>query len=327
MTQMPRLSRLSHSALLVYAVTASSLATAQGRTSPTSPCTETIVHDTTSSFWREIWTQYGRIDQAVRQKDTATLRSLIAPDYYAVLPNGEVWSHERTVAYQLNGLMAVHDTHHMSNSILKLTACGDHATATVLQQWYRTQTLQSDGPLHRLATNAVQDEHWSRLSDGWKRGKIENIHGGAVFIDGKRVNVGAGLPPYDPESPPYDPHDPRPKRPVADTLLRIITTRGIGPAIQAYRALAQSPDFLVTEVQLNTLGYRLLALKRVPEAIEVFKLNVAAYPRSANAYDSLGEAYLTHGDREQAIRSYRRSLELNPQNANAVEKLRTLEKR
>jgi cytochrome c-type biogenesis protein CcmH/NrfG len=32
---------------------------------------------------------------------------------------------------------------------------------------------------------------------------------------------------------------------------------------------------------------------------------------------SLGEAYLTHGDRSEAIRSYRRSLELNPQNANA----------
>jgi len=184
---------------------------------PASPCTESVVIDTTSSFWREIWTQYGRIDKAVRQKDTATLRSLIAPDYHAVLPSGEVWSHERTVAYQLNGLMAVHDTRHMSNSIIKLTACGAHATATVLQQWYRTQALQSDGPLHSLETNAVQDEHWERLSEGWKRGKIENVHGGAVFIDGKRVNVGVGLPPYDPEAPPYDPHDPRPKRPIADT--------------------------------------------------------------------------------------------------------------
>ena len=324
---MPRLSLLSRSALLACVVMASSRATAQGRTAPTSLCTETVVRDTTSPVWREIWTQYGRIDQAVRQKDTATLRSLIAPDYHAVLPNGEVWSHERTVAYQLNGLMAVHDTHHHSNTILELIACDGRATATVLQQWYRTQRLQSTGPRHRLETNAVQDEHWTRRPDGWKRGKVENVRSGAVFIDGKRVNVGAGLPPYDPEAPPYDPHDPRAKRPVADTLLQIVTTQGIGPAIQTYRALARSPYFLVTEVHLNTLGYRLLGLKRVPEAIEVLKLNVTAYPRSANAYDSLGEAYLAHGDREEAIRSYRHSLELNPQNANAVEKLRTLEKR
>ena len=209
---MPQLSLLSHSALLVCVVTASSLATAQGTPSPTSPCSETVVTDTTSPVWRQIWTEYGRIDKAVRQKDTATLRSLIAPDYHAVLPNGEVWSHEQTVAYQLNGLMAVHRTRHASNSIIKLIACGDHATATVLQQWYRTQRLQSNGPLHHLETNAVQDEHWSRLSDGWKRGKIENVHGGAVFIDGKRVNIGIGLPPYDPTAPPYDPHAPNSKR-------------------------------------------------------------------------------------------------------------------
>ncbi len=91
--------------------------------------------------------------------------------------------------------------------------------------------------------------------------------------------------------------------------------------------LKQSPDFLVTEAQLNTLGYRLLGLQRVKDAIEIFRPNVAAYPRSANAHDSLGEAYMTDGDREQAARSYRRSLELNPDNANAVEMLRKLEQR
>jgi tetratricopeptide (TPR) repeat protein len=317
----------SRCVLVLCLATASSLATAQSTSVTSSTCTETVVRDTTSPVWKEIWSQYGRIDWAVRQKDTATLRSLIAPDYHAVLPNGEVWSHERTVAYQLNGLMAVHNTHHHSNSIVKLTVCDGHATATVLQQWYRTQTLRSNGPLHRLETNAVQDEHWTRLPDGWKRGKVENVRGGAVFIDGKRVNVGVGAPPYDPEAPPYNPHDPRPKRPAADTLFRIITIEGIGPAIRAYRTLKQSPDFLVTEVQLNTLGYRLLGLKRVSEAIEIFKLNIAGYPRSANAYDSLGEAYMTAGDREEAIKSYRRSLELNPKNTNAVEQLRKLESR
>ena len=191
-----------------------SFATAQDTSASatsTAPCIEIAVRDTASPVWRGIWAQYGRIDRAVRLKDTATLRSLIAPDYHAVLPGGEVWSHERTVAYQLNGLAAVRETHHVSNTIIGLIACADHATATVLQQWYRTQALQSDGPLHRLETNAVQDERWTRFPDGWKRGKIDNIHGGAVFVDGKRANVGIGLPPYDPDAPPYDPHEPRPR--------------------------------------------------------------------------------------------------------------------
>jgi cytochrome c-type biogenesis protein CcmH/NrfG len=59
----------------------------------------------------------------------------------------------------------------------------------------------------------------------------------------------------------------------------------------------------------------------------VFELNVAAYPRSANAHDSLGEAYLRAGRRAEAIRSYRRSVALDPGNRNAVAKLRELEDR
>lgn len=206
--------RLKVCSSLIVCSAAVSVATAQGTgvsATPTAPCHETVVRDTASPVWRGIWAQYGRIDRAVRLKDTATLRSLIAPDYHAVLPNGEVWSHERTVAYQLNGLAAVRETHHVSNTIIGLTACADHATAIVLQQWYRTQALQSDGPLHRLETNAVQDEHWTRFPDGWRRGKIENVHGGAVLVDGKRANVGIGRPPYDPDALPYDPHEPQPK--------------------------------------------------------------------------------------------------------------------
>jgi tetratricopeptide (TPR) repeat protein len=77
-------------------------------------------------------------------------------------------------------------------------------------------------------------------------------------------------------------------------------------------------------MQLNALGYRLLSLKKVREAIEIFKLNVETYPQSANVYDSLGEAYMTNGDKEPAVRNYQRAVELNPQNTNAIEMLKKL---
>ncbi|HEY7911454.1 MAG TPA: tetratricopeptide repeat protein, partial [Blastocatellia bacterium] len=86
----------------------------------------------------------------------------------------------------------------------------------------------------------------------------------------------------------------------------------------------QSNAYDFSEPELNGLGYRLLAMKKVKEAIEVFKLNVEAYPQSSNVYDSLAEAYMTNGDKELAIKNYKRSLELNPQNTNAAETLKKL---
>ena len=53
---------------------------------------------------------------------------------------------------------------------------------------------------------------------------------------------------------------------------------------------------------------------------------VETYPKGFNTYDSLGEALLASGDREGAIRNYRRSLELNPENKSAEEALKKLGK-
>jgi len=48
------------------------------------------------------------------------------------------------------------------------------------------------------------------------------------------------------------------------------------------------------------------------------------YPNASNPYDSLAEAYMVQGDREAAIKNYRKSLELNPNNTNAVTMLKRL---
>ena len=75
---------------------------------------------------------------------------------------------------------------------------------------------------------------------------------------------------------------------------------------------------------LNTLGYEQLRAKHIPEAIALFQLNVEVYPKAFNTYDSLAEAYAAKGDREAAIKNYRKSLSLNPDNTNAVESLKKL---
>jgi CubicO group peptidase (beta-lactamase class C family) len=116
----------------------------------------------------------------------------------------------------------------------------------------------------------------------------------------------------------------------ADTLIpfELLTTGNIGKAMDAYREIKRAtPDAaVVTEGRLNRLGYGFLREKKLPEALAYFKLNVEFYPGSSNVYDSLGEAYLANGEKELAITNYKKSLELNPKNNNAVEVLKKLEK-
>jgi CubicO group peptidase (beta-lactamase class C family) len=102
-------------------------------------------------------------------------------------------------------------------------------------------------------------------------------------------------------------------------LYRTILEKGIDAALKQYQA---GPP--MEEGPMNSLGYQLLGSKKVKEAIHIFELNAAAFPKSANVWDSLAEAYMTAG-KELAVQYYRKSLELNPENSNAVEMLKKLE--
>jgi Flp pilus assembly protein TadD len=54
-------------------------------------------------------------------------------------------------------------------------------------------------------------------------------------------------------------------------------------------------------------------------------MNVELCPDSWNVYDSLGEAFMNDGQNELAIKNYKKSIELNPQNNNGIEFLKRLE--
>lgn len=74
---------------------------------------------------------------------------------------------------------------------------------------------------------------------------------------------------------------------------------------------------------LNTLGYELLSGDKTSEAIAIFRKNVQEHPQSANVYDSLGEGYMKSGQKDLAIQNYEKSLQLDPQNTNAVNMLKS----
>ena len=70
-------------------------------------------------------------------------------------------------------------------------------------------------------------------------------------------------------------------------------------------------------------GYEHLPAGDIKGAIEILKLNAEANPRSANAHDSLADAYLAGGQKDLARQNAQRALELLPGDASVQdEKLR-----
>ncbi len=90
----------------------------------------------------------------------------------------------------------------------------------------------------------------------------------------------------------------------------------------AERTKGPAKDF--SAVDLNAGGYDCLGMGKTADAIRVFQANVALYPQDANVYDSLGEGYMSAGQKDLAIANYKKSLELNPKNENAVAMLQKL---
>lgn len=112
----------------------------------------------------------------------------------------------------------------------------------------------------------------------------------------------------------------------ADVLRETIQASGIDAAMKKFAEMRPKRDkYIVAEDQINNLGYEYLQAGKIKEAIAVFTLNTEAFPESFNVFDSLGEAYAAAGEKEQATRNYRKSLELNPQSQSGIEALKKLE--
>jgi tetratricopeptide (TPR) repeat protein len=116
------------------------------------------------------------------------------------------------------------------------------------------------------------------------------------------------------------------RKSIAQTLSATIASSGIDAAVQQYCRLkaADPATYNFDEKELNTLGYDLLRAGKFDEAKRVFELNIEAYPKSGNVYDSLAEAYMDEGNSTEAVANYRESLRKNPKNRNAVLMLQKL---
>jgi len=114
------------------------------------------------------------------------------------------------------------------------------------------------------------------------------------------------------------------------------------PAIQqVYTALqeqgadyvAQNFESLITnfhptdpkDLILNQIGYELLFEGEPERAIQAFELNTRLFPDVPNVWDSLGEAWRKKGDKQKALKYYKKALELDPELPTALQAVEELE--
>jgi CubicO group peptidase (beta-lactamase class C family) len=116
--------------------------------------------------------------------------------------------------------------------------------------------------------------------------------------------------------------------PISYPVMEILEDEGVDAAVAYFheQRADTTAKYRFHEAYLNNLGYQLIGMGRLSDAKAVLRANIEAYPDGANTYDSYGEVCMLMGDNEEAIANYRGSLELNPENTNAVEKLEELEK-
>ena len=113
---------------------------------------------------------------------------------------------------------------------------------------------------------------------------------------------------------------------LSDLLAELIEDEGVAAAEERFTELREEEfeGYFVSEAQLNMLGYRYLGKAEMDAALAIMEMNVSLHPTSGNTHDSLAEVYYNIGRREDSLREYRRSLDLDPSNTNAEKFIKEL---
>ena len=91
-------------------------------------------------------------------------------------------------------------------------------------------------------------------------------------------------------------------------------------------ALKKSMIDEANNAQLNTYAYQLANQGKMDEAVKMFELNAKRHADDPNAHDSLGEGYMMAGNKDAAIKSFKKSLSMKPADGVKANSIKCLKK-
>jgi enterochelin esterase-like enzyme len=201
-----------------------------------------------------------------------------------------------------------------------------------LRFWMEAGTLE--GASHSLGSHLLGANRHMRtvlMARGYEVSYREFAGGHDYF--NWRGTIGDGLiallakPPRFTGAPPASPAKPggiearAPRQSLIAEALRMAILDG-GAATVAW--LAQQDAALISEADVSRMGSALRELDHIAEAIALFEWNAQRFPTSSSVHDSLADAYWRSGDNARAIPSFRRAVELDPNNEPAKQMLEAL---
>ncbi len=149
--------------------------------------------------------------------------------------------------------------------------------------------------------NTINDDHITQLPDGDER----------ITVTCQTCHHGLAKPQL-----------------LEDVLADYLPEHGAEETLMYYETLKEeyyggfSYDF--QEGSLNNLAQRLISMDEADTALAFLKLNTEMYPESSDSYALMGEAYMAMEDKEAAIKSLEKAVELAPRNRRAVQRLEEL---
>ncbi|WCO02499.1 serine hydrolase domain-containing protein [Psychroserpens ponticola] len=117
-----------------------------------------------------------------------------------------------------------------------------------------------------------------------------------------------------------------PRKSVYKEMAKRTYNTNVKDAIEFYHKVkTDTIGYVVSEGDNNWLGYAFLNENKPSDALAIFKLNIEEFPKSANTYDSYGDALLVKGDTLLALENFRKCFAMDSTLLYAKDKSKVLE--